>query len=70
MLIHLNLFKARIKNVPILRFYGDKNSSMRLREVLITFPFYLVEGGWCRLYQRHVFREFSPVVVFRSWAHY
>ncbi len=64
MLIQLNVFKARVKDVPMAPRYGDERSSMRLGRVLATFPLYLLKGFWYRLYQRHILREFSPVAVF------
>lgn len=64
MLIKLNVFKTRVKDVPIPPRYGDERSSMRLGRVLLTFPFYLLRGFAYRIYQRHVLREFSPVAVF------
>jgi glycosyltransferase involved in cell wall biosynthesis len=64
MLIELNVFRARVRDVPIPPCYGDERSSMRLSTVIVTFPFYLFKGFWYRIYQRHVLREFSPVAVF------
>ena len=64
LLIHLNVFRVRIKDVPIPPRYGDEQSSMRLLTVLFTFPVFLLKGFWYRLYQRHVLREFSAVAVF------
>jgi glycosyltransferase involved in cell wall biosynthesis len=64
MLIHLNVFRARVKDVPIPARYEDERSSMRISHVLVTFPVYLVKGFWYRIYERHVLREFSPVAVF------
>ena len=37
---------------------------MRVSQVLVTFPLYLLKGFWYRIYARHVLREFSPVAVF------
>jgi glycosyltransferase involved in cell wall biosynthesis len=64
MLIQLNVFKIRVKDVAMPPRYGDERSSMRLSRVLFTFPLYLAKGFWYRLYQRHVLREFSAVAVF------
>ena len=64
MLIHLNVFRARIKDVPVPPRYEDARSSMRVGWVLVTFPLYLLRGFWYRIYERHVLREFSPVAVF------
>jgi len=64
MLIHLNVFRARVKDVPMPARYEDERSSMRVGQVLVTFPFHLLKGFWYRIYERHVLREFSPVAVF------
>lgn len=64
MLIHLNVFRARVKDVAMPARYGDEESSLRVSRVLATFPLFLVKGFWYRVYERHVLREFSPVAVF------
>lgn len=64
MLIQLNVFRARVKEVPVPSRYGDERSSMHLGRVMVTFPLYLLKGFWFRIYERHVLREFSPVAVF------
>ena len=64
MLIHLNVFRARVRDVAIPARYGDERSSMRITPVLMTFPWFLFKGFWYRVYQRHVLREFSAVAMF------
>jgi hypothetical protein len=64
MLIQLNVFRARIKDVDIPARYGDERSSMGLARVAATFPLYLFQRFWYRLYYRHILREFSTVAVF------
>ncbi len=64
MLIQLNVLRAKVKDVAIPARYGDERSSMRLRQVLATFPLYLVKRFWYRIYQKHVLRDFSPIAVF------
>jgi glycosyltransferase involved in cell wall biosynthesis len=64
MLIHLNVFRARVRDVAIPARYGDERSSMRITRVLMTFPWFLFKGFWYRVYQRHVLREFSAVAMF------
>ena len=64
MLIHLNIFRTRVKDVPARTRYGQERSSMQVRWVLLTFPFFLARGFWYRIYQRHVLREFSAVAMF------
>src|SRR5215470_3149277 len=46
MLINLNIFDARVRDVALPSRYGDERSSMRLARVMCSFPFYLVHGYW------------------------
>ncbi len=64
MLIHLNVFRARVRDVPMPARYGDEGSTLRVGRVLLTFPWFLAKGFWYRIYERHVLREFSAVAVF------
>lgn len=64
MLVHLNIAQARVKDVAIPARYGDERSSLRVSQVLATFPAYLCRRFWYRVYQRHVLRDFSVVAVF------
>src|SRR6185295_5728030 len=58
------IFGVRVKDVPIPARYGNEKSSMRLSEIVLTFPWYLFRRFWYRIYQKHVLRDFSPVAVF------
>ena len=64
MLVHLNIFGVRVKDVAIPARYGDEKSSMSISKVLITFPYYLWRRFWYRIYQKDVLRDFSPVALF------
>src|SRR5262245_5172559 len=64
MLIHLNILRARVRDVPIPARYGDERSSMRLGRVLLTFPAHLARRFWYRIYQRHILRDFAAAGVF------
>lgn len=64
MLIHLNIFDARVRDVAMPSRYGAERSSMRLSRVLCSFPFHLFRGYWYRFYRKHVLRDFSPVALF------
>jgi glycosyltransferase involved in cell wall biosynthesis len=64
MLVHLNIFGFRVKDVPIPARYGQESSSMSLSKVLVTFPFYLFKRFWYRLYEKHILRDFSPIALF------
>ena len=64
MLVHLNIFGFRVKDVPMPARYGDEHSSMRISHVLLTFPPYLFRRFWYRVYQKHILRDFSPIALF------
>jgi glycosyltransferase involved in cell wall biosynthesis len=64
MLVHLNILNVRVKDVPIPALYDQEKSSMRLWEVLLTFPWYLFRRFWYRIYQKHILRDFSPIALF------
>lgn len=64
MLINLNIFDARVRDVAMPSRYGTERSSMRLGRILCSFPFHLFRGYWHRFYRKHVLRDFSPVALF------
>ena len=64
MLVHLNIFGFRVKDVSIPARYGQEKSSMSISEVIVTFPIYLWRRFWYRIYQKDVLRDFSPVALF------
>lgn len=64
MLINLNIFDARVRDVAMPSRYGVERSSMRLWRVLWSFPYHLFRGYWYRFYRKHVLRDFSPVALF------
>ena len=61
MLIQLNVEGGRVLDVPIPAVYGDEQSTMHIRRVLLTFPLLLVKGYFWRLFQRFIIRDFSLV---------
>jgi dolichol-phosphate mannosyltransferase len=64
MLINLNIFDARVRDVAMVSRYGAERSSMRLGRILCSFPYHLLRGYWYRFYRKHVLRDFSPVALF------
>jgi dolichol-phosphate mannosyltransferase len=64
LLVHLNIVRARVTDVPMPARYGAEISSMRLGSILLTFPPQLIRRFWYRVYQRHVLRDFSVVAIF------
>jgi glycosyltransferase involved in cell wall biosynthesis len=64
MLIHLNVFHRRVKDVPMPARYADEESHLRVNRVLLTFPPKLVRGFCRRLWEKYMLRDFSPIAVF------
>lgn len=64
MLIHLNIFGMRVRDVPIPAIYGNETSKLRIRRILIDFPPRLLRGLLLRLWRKYVLRDFSPIAVF------
>jgi len=64
MLVHLNIFSVRMKDISIPARYGNEKSSMKMHEILLTFPWYLARRLWYRTYQKHILRDFSPIALF------
>jgi glycosyltransferase involved in cell wall biosynthesis len=64
MLIHLNIVGCRVADIPMPARYGGEVSSLRVGQVLLSFPFRLWTRYWRRIYERYVVRDFSPIAVF------
>lgn len=64
MLIHLNFFGLRVKDVAIPARYGAEESGINLFKVSSTFPFLLLRRFFHRIYQKYVLRDFSPIALF------
>src|SRR5215216_1001759 len=64
MLIHLNFFGCRVKDVAIPARYGDEKSSLNPIKIGLTFPLLLLKRFFHRIYQKYVLRDFSPIALF------
>ena len=64
MLVHLNFFGFRVKDVAIPSQYGEEESGINLVQVSSTFPFLLLRRFLRRIYQKYVLRDFSPIALF------
>jgi len=53
-----------MKDISIPARYGNEKSSMKIHEILLTFPWYLARRFWYRTYQKHILRDFSPIALF------
>jgi glycosyltransferase involved in cell wall biosynthesis len=65
MLVHLNVWNARVRDVPSRPIYGvGERSGIRLRKVVPTISWLLLKGFFWRMLQKYVIRDFHPLVFF------
>jgi glycosyltransferase involved in cell wall biosynthesis len=65
MLVHLNVWSARVRDVPSRPIYGvGERSGIRLRRVVPSISWLLFKAFWWRLWQKYVIRDFHPLVFF------
>jgi glycosyltransferase involved in cell wall biosynthesis len=64
-LVHLNVWNARVRDVPSRPVYGvGERSGIRLHRVVPAISWLLFKGFWWRLVQKYVIRDFHPLVFF------
>jgi glycosyltransferase involved in cell wall biosynthesis len=65
LLVHLNVWNARVRDVPSRPIYGvGERSGIRLHRVVPAISWLLFKGFWWRLWQKYVIRDFHPLVFF------
>src|SRR3954464_14749245 len=65
MLVHLNVWNARVRDFPSRPIYGvGERSGIRLRKVVPTISWLLVKGFFWRMREKYVIRDFHPLVFF------
>jgi glycosyltransferase involved in cell wall biosynthesis len=65
MLVHLNVWSARVRDVPSRPIYGvGEQSGIKLRTVIPRISYLLLKGFFWRLGHRYVIRDFHPLVFF------
>jgi glycosyltransferase involved in cell wall biosynthesis len=65
MLVHLNVWNARVRDIPSRPIYGvGEQSGIRLRKVVPTISWLLFKGFWWRMVQKYVIRDFHPLIFF------
>jgi glycosyltransferase involved in cell wall biosynthesis len=64
MLVNLNYFRQRVKDVAIPARYGDERSHLNVVGISFTFPFLLLGRFFRRVEQKYVLRDFSPIALF------
>jgi uncharacterized membrane protein YqjE len=65
MLVHLNVWNARVRDVPSRPIYGvGERSGIKLRRVVPSIAWLLLKGFLWRLREKYVIRDFHPLVFF------
>jgi glycosyltransferase involved in cell wall biosynthesis len=69
MLVHLNVWNARVRDVPSLPVYGvGERSGIKLRAVVPRISWLLVKAFFWRLREKYVIRDFHPLVFFYAFG--
>ena len=65
MLVHLNVWNARVRDFPSRPIYGvGERSGIRLYKVVPRISWLLVKGFFWRMKEKYVIRDFHPLVFF------
>jgi glycosyltransferase involved in cell wall biosynthesis len=65
MLVHLNVWNARVRDVPSRPIYGvGERSDIKLRRVVPRISWLLLKGFLWRLREKYMIRDFHPLVFF------
>jgi hypothetical protein len=65
MLVHLNVWNARVRDFPSRPIYGvGERSGIRVRRVVPTISWLLLKGFFWRMKEKYVIRDFHPLVFF------
>jgi len=65
MLVHLNVWNARVRDVPARAVYGiGERSGIRLPAVVPKISWLLIKGFFWRMREKYVIRDFHPLVLF------
>jgi glycosyltransferase involved in cell wall biosynthesis len=65
MLVHLNVWNARVRDVPSRPVYGvGERSGLKIPRVVPRISWLLVKGFFWRMREKYVIRDFHPLVLF------
>ena len=63
--MHLNVWNARVRDVPSRPVYGvGERSGIKLRKVVPRISWLLFKGFFWRMREKYVIRDFHPLVFF------
>jgi len=69
MLVHLNVWNARVRDFPSRPVYGvGERSGIRYRHVVPRISWLLLRGFFWRLREKYVIRDFHPLVFFYAFG--
>src|SRR6266702_4288727 len=69
MLVHLNVWNARVRDIPSRPVYGvGEQSGLKIRKVIPRISWLLVKGFFWRMREKNVIRDFHPLVFFYSFG--
>src|SRR5213076_2560534 len=69
MLVHLNVWNARVRDFPARPVYGvGERSGIRYHKVVPRISWLLVKGFFWRLREKYVIRDFHPLVFFYAFG--
>jgi glycosyltransferase involved in cell wall biosynthesis len=65
MLVHLNVWNARVRDIPSRPVYGvGEQSGIKIPRIVPRISWLLVKGFFWRMKQKYVIRDFHPLVFF------
>src|SRR5918911_5700196 len=65
MLVHLNVWNARVRDIPSRPVYGvGERSGIKIRKVVPRISWLLLKGFFWRMREEYVIRDFPPLVFF------
>ncbi|PLW92291.1 MAG: glycosyl transferase family 2 [Marinilabiliales bacterium] len=64
MLVHLNIYNGVVKDVPMPAIYGEEESSLKIGNVLLRFPFQLKHRFLKRILYKYFFFDFNMGSVY------
>jgi glycosyltransferase involved in cell wall biosynthesis len=65
MLVHLNVWNARVRDIPSRPVYGvGERSGIKIRKVIPRISWLLLKGFFWRMREKYVIRDFHPLVFF------
>jgi glycosyltransferase involved in cell wall biosynthesis len=69
MLVHLNVWNARVRDIPSRPVYGvGERSGIKLPHVVPRISWLLVKGFFWRMREKYVIRDFHPLVFFYAFG--